>query len=87
MNSIWMVFGLALLPAAGNFAEGLLAEFLKTDKQRLCGVLGARAKRVEWCSMTMLRLPYAPPVTNLLALPIVRDPADTEYRRGRAVRL
>lgn len=43
MNSIWMVLGLALLPAAGNFAGGLLAEFLKTDKQRLNKALHAAA--------------------------------------------
>jgi ZIP family zinc transporter len=43
MNSIWMVLGLALLPAAGNFAGGVLAEFSKTDKGRLNKALHAAA--------------------------------------------
>lgn len=35
MNSIWAVMGLALLPALGNFAGGLLAEFTATPQTRL----------------------------------------------------
>lgn len=43
MTSIWAVLGLALLPAAGNFAGGMLAEFLETDKRRLNQALHAAA--------------------------------------------
>lgn len=41
MGSYWMVFGLALLPALGNFAGGLLAEFFETNKSRLSMALHA----------------------------------------------
>lgn len=41
--SIWFVLGLAALPALGNFAGGLLAEFLKTPKRRLNHALHAAA--------------------------------------------
>ncbi len=43
MNSIWMVMGLALLPAVGNFAGGLLAEFTATQSIRLNKALHAAA--------------------------------------------
>ncbi|WP_344806027.1 hypothetical protein [Allohahella marinimesophila] len=36
-----MVLGLALLPAFGNFAGGLLAEFTSTPKNRLNNALHA----------------------------------------------
>lgn len=35
MNDIWIVLLLALLPGAGNFAGGMLAEFWKTSPQLL----------------------------------------------------
>jgi ZIP family zinc transporter len=43
MESYWMVFGLALLPALGNFSGGLLAEFFDTNKRRLNKALHAAA--------------------------------------------
>lgn len=43
MDSFWMVLGLALFPAAGNFAGGLLAEFFETNKRRLNKALHAAA--------------------------------------------
>lgn len=41
--SIWLVLGLAVLPALGNFAGGLMAEFLNTPKRRLNRALHAAA--------------------------------------------
>jgi ZIP family zinc transporter len=43
VNSYWMVLGLALLPAAGNFAGGMLAEYFETSKARLNKALHAAA--------------------------------------------
>lgn len=43
MNSYWMVLGFALLPAAGNFAGGMLAEYFETSKARLNKALHAAA--------------------------------------------
>ncbi|WP_416396557.1 ZIP family metal transporter [Allohahella sp. A8] len=40
---IWTVLGLALLPALGNFAGGLLAEFTATPKNRLNNALHGAA--------------------------------------------
>lgn len=41
MNSIWLVLGLAALPALGNFAGGMLAEFTGVPKRRLNKALHA----------------------------------------------
>lgn len=41
MESIWQVLGLALLPALGNFAGGMLAEFTGVPKGRLNKALHA----------------------------------------------
>lgn len=35
MDSYWMVLGLALLPAVGNFAGGMMAELFETNASRL----------------------------------------------------
>ena len=35
MDSIWLVLGLALLPALGNFSGGLAAEASRTTGRRL----------------------------------------------------
>ncbi len=43
MDSFWMVLGLALLPAAGNFTGGMLAEHFDTNKRRLNQALHAAA--------------------------------------------
>lgn len=43
MGSYWMVLGLALLPALGNFGGGLLAELFETNKSRLNKALHAAA--------------------------------------------
>ena len=43
MNSYWAVLGLALLPALGNFAGALFAEFFQTNKRRLSSALHAAA--------------------------------------------
>lgn len=43
MDSIWMVLGLAALPAIGNFSGGLLAEFLPTPHGMLNKALHAAA--------------------------------------------
>jgi ZIP family zinc transporter len=43
MESYWLVLGLALLPALGNFSGGLLAEFFETNKSRLNKALHAAA--------------------------------------------
>ena len=43
MDSIWMVMGLAALPAIGNFCGGLLAEFLPIPKGMLNNALHAAA--------------------------------------------
>lgn len=43
MESYWMVLGLAILPALGNFGGGLLAEFFETNKRRLNKALHAAA--------------------------------------------
>lgn len=41
MNEIWAVIGLALLPALGNLAGGLVAEFTRTPSRRLNKALHA----------------------------------------------
>jgi ZIP family zinc transporter len=41
--SIWLVIGLALLPALGNFSGGLLAEYTRTPQERLNKALHAAA--------------------------------------------
>lgn len=43
MDSIWQVLGLALLPALGNFAGGLLAERFPVSKRQLNRALHAAA--------------------------------------------
>lgn len=43
MNNIWQVLGLALLPALGNFAGGLLAERFHVSKRQLNRALHAAA--------------------------------------------
>jgi ZIP family zinc transporter len=43
VNSIWQVLGLALLPALGNFAGGLLAERFPVSKRQLNRALHAAA--------------------------------------------
>lgn len=43
MNNLWAVVGLALLPALGNFAGGLLAEYSMTPLKRLNRALHAAA--------------------------------------------
>lgn len=43
VNSIWMLIGLALLPALGNFAGGLLAEHYSVSGQQLNRALHAAA--------------------------------------------
>jgi ZIP family zinc transporter len=43
MTSYWTVFGLALLPALGNFAGGVLAELTQTNLTRLSNALHAAA--------------------------------------------
>jgi ZIP family zinc transporter len=43
MDNLWLVFGLALLPALGNFSGGLLAETSRTTTRRLNHALHAAA--------------------------------------------
>lgn len=43
MDNLWVVLGLALLPALGNFSGGLLAEFFPTPKRVLNRALHAAA--------------------------------------------
>ena len=43
MESYWMVLGLALLPALGNFGGGLIAEFFKTNRYMVSKALHAAA--------------------------------------------
>lgn len=43
MNSYWLVLGLALLPAAGNFGGGMLAEFLPVRQGFVSKALHAAA--------------------------------------------
>lgn len=43
MGSYWMVLGLALLPALGNFGGGLLAEFFQANKYMVSKALHAAA--------------------------------------------
>lgn len=43
MDSYWLVIGLALLPALGNFGGGMLAEFLPTNKSIVSKALHAAA--------------------------------------------
>ena len=35
MNNLWLVVGLALLPGLGNFAGGMVAEFVRTTPRLL----------------------------------------------------
>ena len=63
MDSIWMVLLLSLLPGAGNFIGGMLAEFGKTSQQRLNWALHAASGIV----IAIVAIELIPEALNSLA--------------------